>query len=229
MSARRFAGAIVLAAVSLGAAVSAGIAVAQSELPLKAVTVAGKSEIYRQSTSKWGEAALRAELGPGDGARTLTASRLTLRTKSGQSLRLGARSRLTVLAPTGAGDQPTRVKLESGALWVAVTPGGPAAESVVVETAAAVVTVGGSGVWITHTPDGAVQIRVFHGTAECTGPGAKREWTRLVAADRDMTVSAAGAPAPIKKLEPDKLQSDWVKWNEEQDVAGGYGAKPAQP
>ena len=215
---------------ALAVAVIAGLAWAQtSELPLKIVTVAGQGEVYRASTSRWTPAALKAELGPGDGARALAASRLTLRTVSGQSLRLGARSRLSVLPPGPGADQPTAVKLESGALWVAVTPGSPARESVEVRTTAATVTVRGSGVWVTLVPDGSLYVRAFHGTAECTGPGAERQWTRTVGPGSEMPVSVAGAPGAIKKLERDKVQADWIKWNEEQDVAGGYGGKPAEP
>src|SRR5262249_10478965 len=172
MSARRVGGAVILAAAVSIAGVLAGLAAAQGDLPLRAVTVGGKTEIYRASTAKWGEAALRAECGPGDAARTTPGPRLTLRTKSGQSLRLGPRSRITVLEPAGA-DRPTRVKLETGAVWVAVMPGSPAGEAVSVETATAVVTVDGGGVWITQPPDGVVQGRVLHGRAACPGPGQK--------------------------------------------------------
>ncbi len=219
-----------LALAALAGACLAGSASAQSSEPsLKIVTLAGQGEVYRASTSRWTLAALKAELGPGDGARALVGGRLTLRTVSGQSLRLGARSRLSVL-PAGPGaDQPTPVKLESGALWVAVTPGSPPAESVEVRTGAVTVIVRGSGVWITLAPDGAVQVRVFHGSAECSGPGAERQWSRTVTAGSEMPVSPAGAPGAITKIERDRVQGDWLKWNEDQDAAGGYGGKAPAP
>ena len=217
-----------IASALLSIAALAGIAAAQADLPLRVVTISGKGEVYQKGTDKWTEAALKADVGPGGGARALAGSRLTLRSPSGQSLRLGARSRLTVLEPAGP-DQPTRVKLETGALWVAVVPDSPPRETVVVETGAASIAVRGGGVWVTLAPEGAIQVRVFHGGAEVSGPGARREWTRALAADSDLFVPAVGTPAPVRKLEREKLQLDWVKWNEDQDRAGGYAAKAVPP
>jgi hypothetical protein len=197
------------------------------ELPFKAVTLAGRAEVYQAVAGAWKPASLRAELGPGDGARTLAGARLTLRTTSGQAVRLASLSRVSVLEDGVGGDEPTRVRLDAGAAWVAVMQGGPARESLEVRTSATTVTVRGSGVGITVGPDGSVRVRVYHGTAECASPGGERRWTRPLGADQELTVLAAGAPG-VKTFARDKVDADWVKWNEEQDLAGGYGGKPPE-
>ncbi len=194
------------------------------EWPLRVVTVAGRAEVSKGSTSGWSVARLRAELEPGAAARTLQ-GRLTLRTASGQELRLAALSRIA-LPEAGATDQPTRVKMEAGSVWVAVVPGSSPREHLEVQTAVVTVTVWGSGVGITLGRDGSVRVRVYHGAAECAGPGA--EWHRALGAGQELLVPNAGRPGETRKLIRDKLDTDWVKWNEEQDLAGGYGGKPPE-
>jgi len=195
-----------------------------SEWPLRVVTVSGRAEVSKGSTSGWSAARLRAELEPGAAARTLQ-GRLTLTTASGQELRLATLSRIA-LPEAGAIDQPTRVRLEAGSVWVAVTPGSPPREQLEVQTPVAAVTVRGSGVGITLGRDGSVLVRVYHGAAECTGPGAERQWHRVLGDGQELLVPGAGKPGETRKLSRDNLDADWVKWNEEQDLAGGYGGKP---
>ncbi|PYO56061.1 MAG: hypothetical protein DMD83_16375 [Candidatus Rokuibacteriota bacterium] len=194
------------------------------EWPLRVVTVSGRAEVSRGSASGWSAARLRAELEPGAAARTLQ-GRLTLTTASGQELRLATLSRIA-LPEAGAIDQPTRVRLEAGSVWVAVTPGSPPREHVEVQSPVAAVTVRGSGVGITLGRDGSVLVRVHHGAAECTGPGAERPWHRVLGDGQELLVPGAGKPGETRKLSRDNLDADWVKWNEEQDLAGGYGGKP---
>jgi hypothetical protein len=196
-----------------------------AERPLRVVTIAGGAEVYKSSGSTWSEAVLRAALEPGDAARTLS-GRLTLTTPSGQAVRLGPGSRVT-LDDGGAPEQPTPVRLDGGSVWAAVMVGSPPREQLEVRTAAATIVVRGSGVGITLGRDGSVLVRVHHGTAECAGPAVERRWTRVLTDEQELSVSAAGVPAETRKLNRDKLEAAWVKWNEDQDVAGGYGARPA--
>jgi len=48
-------------------------------------------------------------------------------------------------------------------------------------------------------------------------------------APRTATVPASGAPAPPVALAVDPLETTWVRWNADQDVAGGYGGAPPKP
>ena len=113
-----------------------------SEWPLRVVTVSGRAEVSKGSTSGWSAARLRAELEPGAAARTLQ-GRLTLTTASGQELRLAPLSRIA-LPEAGATDQPTRVRMEAGSAWVAVAPGSPPREQLEVQTPVVTVTVRGT-------------------------------------------------------------------------------------
>jgi len=195
-----------------------------SEWPFRVVTVSGRAEVSKGSTSGWSAARLRAELEPGAAARTLQ-GRLTLTTASGQELRLAPLSRIA-LPEAGATDQPTRVTMEAGSAWVAVAPGSPPREQLEVQTPVVTVTVRGSGVGLTLGRDGSVLVRVYHGAAECAGPGPERQWHRLLGDGQELLVPGAGRPGETRTLIRDKLDADWVKWNEEQDLAGGYGGKP---
>ena len=87
------------------------------ELPAKITTLGGRAELSRKS-APWTAAALRDELSAGDGVRTI-AGRLAVRTASGQSLRLGARTQIVFAAdnaPVTPG--PTRLRMDGGLLWV---------------------------------------------------------------------------------------------------------------
>lgn len=221
------------AAVLSGLAVLVGPSVSDAlaqpkELPARIVTLGGPAELYKEGTPAWAPAALRADVGEGDSVRTHLGGRVTLRTASGQALRLGSRSQLALPAPASAGaaSGPTRVRLDSGWLWVAVMPGSPAPTHVEVLAGPAIVTVRGGGVGLRRSPDGALLVQVHHGTAVCTGPD--RQWERALAGSQELLVPASGTPGQPAKLTVDKLEETWIRWNVDQDVAGGYGGgKPA--
>ena len=214
-----------LVALALAAFCTPGRAPAQpSEWPLRVVTVGGEAEVYRKTAGTWSAATLRADLHPGDAART-GGGRLTLRTVSGQALRLAPLSRVSLLE-AGAPDQPTRVRVDGGSVWVAVMPGSAPREQIEAQTGAVTVTVSGSGAGITLNRDGSVLVRLYHGAAECAGPGTGRPWTRALADEQELSVAGGGVPGDVRALKRDKTDTAWVKWNEEQDLAGSYGGKP---
>jgi hypothetical protein len=71
-------------------------------------------------------------------------------------------------------------------------------------------------------PDGSVLVGVYHGSVTCAGAG----WERALGEDQELLVPAAGAPKKeVVKLKRDKRDVEWLKWNEQQDLAGGYGAR----
>jgi hypothetical protein len=195
------------------------------ELPARIVTLGGPAELYRKDTPAWAPAALRAELGEGDSVRTQLGGRMTLKTGSGQALRLGSRSQMAFLA--GADGAPTRVRLDNGWLWIAVMPGSAPPTQVEVRAGAAIVTVRGSGVGLRRSPEGSLTIQVHHGTAFCTGP--ERQWEQTLTGPQQLLVPASGAPGPPAKLAVDPLETTWVRWNADQDFAGGYGGKKPEP
>ena len=216
---------LLVVALALAALCAPWRATAQpSEWPFRVVTVGGEAELYRKSAGTWSAATLRADLQPGDGARTM-GGRLTLRTVSGQALRLAPLSRVSLLEP-GLPDQPTRARVDGGSVWVAVMPGSPPREQIEAQTGAVTVTVRGSGMSITVDRDGSVLVRVYHGAAECAGPGTGRQWSRALAGEQELSVAGGGVPGDVRALKRDKLEAAWAKWNEEQDLAGGYGGKP---
>ena len=61
-----------------------------------------------------------------------------------------------------------------------------------------------------------------------TGPGTERRWSRALVEGQELLVPSTGLPGPTHTIVPDKAYADWVKWNEDQDLAGGYGS-PAPP
>lgn len=226
---------IVRAAAVLGIAGLAALwptapAAAQpKELPAKVVTVGGQAETYRKGSTKWDPAKLRAELGQGDGVRTLPGGRVVLATTSGQVLRLAQLTQVFLKESEAAPDAapaPTRVRLDHGWLWVAVLPGGATAYRIEADAGPVTVTVRGGGVGIRVNPDGGVLVRVYHGAAVCAGPGAQRQWERQLADDQELVVSAAGVPGDARRLARDKLDAAWVRSNEELDYAGGFGGEP---
>jgi len=198
------------------------------ELPAKLVTLGGTAELYQKGTPAWAPAVLRADVGEGDSVRTQLGGRVTLRTASGQALRLGSRSQIVLLASEGADTpRPTRVRLDSGWLWVAVMPGSPASTQIEVRAGPAVVTIHGSGVGLRRSADGALLVQVHHGSAACAGPD--RQWERTLTGPQQLVVPASGVPAQPVALAVDPLETTWVRWNADQDLAGGYGGKPPQP
>ena len=198
------------------------------ELPAKLVTLGGTAELHRKDTPAWAPAALRADVGEGDSVRTQLGGRVTIRTASGQALRLGSRSQIALLASDdGAAPGPTRVRLDSGWLWVAVLPGSPAPTHVEVRAGPAVVTIRGAGVGLRRSADGTLLVQVHHGTAVCAGPD--RQWERTLKGPQQLVVPASGPPAQPVALSVDPLETTWVRWNADQDLAGGYGGKTPQP
>lgn len=193
------------------------------ELPAKIVTLGGHAEISRKSQPAWTAAALRDELLPGDGVRTL-GGRLTLRTGSGQALRLGSQTQV-VFADSPAAAGPTSLRMDAGWLWVAVRPNSPGPTHIELRVGPVTVTARGGGAGITMNPDGSVLVGVYHGSVSCAGAG----WERVLMQDQELLVPAAGAPSPaVAKLKRDKRDTAWIKWNEQQDLAGGYGARRAE-
>ena len=198
------------------------------ELPAKLVTLGGTAELNQKGTPAWAPAVLRGDVGEGDSVRTQLGGRVTLRTASGQALRLGSRSQIALLASEGgAAPGPTRVRLDSGWLWVAVMPGSPASTQIEVRAGPAVVTVRGAGVGLRRSADGALLVQVHHGSAVCAGPD--RQWERTLTGPQQLVVPASGVPAQPVALAVDPLETTWVRWNADQDLAGGYGGKPPQP
>jgi hypothetical protein len=217
---------VVLGGTALLAGLFGGVAAAQpKELPARIVTLGGTAELHRKDTSAWAPADLRAQLAEGDSVRTQVGGRIALKTASGQALRLGSRSQLALL-PASAEPGPTRVRLDNGWLWVAVAPNSPPATQIEVQAGPGVVIVRGAGVGLRRGADGSLLVQVHHGTALCTGPD--RQWERTLTATQELLVPATGPPGPPGKVSVDKLEVTWVKWNTDQDAAGGYGgARPA--
>jgi hypothetical protein len=195
------------------------------ELPARIVTLGGNAEVHRKGTPAWAPADLRAQLAEGDSVRTEVGGRVALKTASGQALRLGSRSQIALLPP--AADGPTRVRLDNGWLWVAVSANSPPTTQIEVQAGPAVVTVRGAGVGLRRGTDGSLLVQVHHGTAACAGPD--RQWERTLAGPQELLVPATGLPGTPVKLTVDKLEISWVKWNADQDVAGGYGGAKVTP
>jgi ferric-dicitrate binding protein FerR (iron transport regulator) len=190
------------------------------ELPAKIVTLGGRAELSRKS-APWAAAALRDELSAGDGVRTI-AGRLTVRTASGQSLRLGARTQIIFAADDApAAPGPTRLRMDGGLLWVSVMPNSPLSTHIEVRAGPATVTARGGGVSIGMNPDGSVVVAVYHGAVSVSGEG----WQRALTQDQELLVPPVGAPKETGKLKREKRDAEWAKWNEQQDRAGGYGAR----
>ena len=218
--------AAVVGGAGLLAGLSAGLAWAQpKELPAQVVTLGGPAELHKKGAPAWAPAGLRAELGEGDSVRTQVGGRITLKTASGQALRLGSRSQVAVLGPE-SDVGPTRVRLDNGWLWIAVAPNSPSPTQIEVRAGPGVITVRGAGVGLRRGADGGVLVQVHHGSAVCAGPD--RQWERILTGPQELLIPASGTPGAPVALTVDKLEATWVKWNTDQDLAGGYGgAKPA--
>lgn len=198
----------------------AGLASAQpQELPARIVTIGGRVEVSRKATPAWTSAALRDEVFAGDAVRAIT-GRVTLQTGSGQALRLAPRTQLAFAAADTPG-RPTLVRMDGGRLWISVFPNSPAPILFELNVGPVTVTALGGGVGIVTNPDGSVLVSVYHGTVACAGEG----WQRVLVQDQEVLVPAAGVPKEVTPLKRDKRDVEWVKWNEQQDSAGGYGAR----
>ena len=196
------------------------------ELPATVATLAGASEVFAKGADKWAPAKLRTELREGDGARTLVAGRLVLRTGNGHALRLAQLTQVFLAGnDLGAADQPLRVRLDGGWLWVAVTPGTAPRAKAEVRAGPVTVAVRGTGAGIRINRDGSVLVRVYHGLAGCSGPEERKDWEREVKEGEELLVPGTAAPGPVRKLTREATEASWLKWNEEQD-ATGYGGPP---
>jgi hypothetical protein len=195
------------------------------EWPVQLVTLSGQSEVFRKAAGRWEPAALRAELGEGDGVRTWPGAHATLKTGNGHSIRIAGASQVFLLTDDTAGAAAPRVRMDRGAVWIAVAGVNVKPQ---LEVWAGLVAAGvrGGGVEVRGTADGSVMVRVHHGTAECKGPPERHEWTRPVSAGQELVVPAQGSPQAPRALTQDPVDSGWVKWNAEQDAAGGYRAGP---
>jgi hypothetical protein len=212
---------VLLALAALCAGVPRSVA---SESPLRVVTVGGRAELQLPGAPEWVPARLRTDLGPGAAARTQR-GRLTLMTSSGQALRLAGLSRLS-LPESGASDLPTRVILDGGTVWAAVLPGSPPKEQLEVQAGAASVLVGDGGVEVTTGREGSTLVRVFHGKAACTRIGTGPQWNQMVVEGQEIIIPVTGQPEPPRKIDRDKINTDWTTWNDEQDAAGGFRVAP---
>ena len=221
---------IMRAAVLAGSGLLVGLSVGPTwaqpkELPAQIVTLGGSAELHKKGAAAWAPAGLRAELGEGDSVRTQVGGRIALKTASGQALRLGSRSQLAIL-PAEVETGPTRVRLDNGWLWVAVSPNSPPPTQIEVRAGPGVVAVRGAGVGLRRGTDGGVLVQVHHGSAVCAGPN--QQWERTLTGPQELLIPASGTPGAPVALTVDKLEATWVKWNADQDLAGGYGgAKPA--
>ena len=221
---------IMWAAVVVGAGLLVGFSAGPvwsqpKELPAQVVTLGGPAEMHKKGAAAWTSTTLRDQLGEGDSVRTQVGGRVTLKTASGQALRLGSRSQLALLPAEGE-EGPTRVRLDNGWLWVAVSPNSSIPTQVEVRAGPGAVTVRSAGVGLRRGADGAVLVQVHHGTAVCAGPN--RQWERTLTGPQELLIPASGIPGAPVALTVDKLEVTWVKWNADQDLAGGYGgAKPA--
>jgi len=219
--------ATVLGSVLLVTGSSGEVSAQPKELPAQIVTVGGTAEIYRKGGAAWARVALRDNVGEGDSVRTQVGGRVTLKTASGQAVRLGSRSQMAFLPSDGGpSGEPTLVRMDSGWLWVAVTPGGPATEQLEVRAGPAVVTVRGGGVGLRRNSDGSLLVQAHHGAVTCAGPD--KQWERSLTGPQELLVPASGPPAQPRALTVDPVETTWVKWNTDQDNAGGFGGKKAK-
>jgi hypothetical protein len=211
---------LVVGGLVVAAGLHAASAAAQPrELPARVATLAGYAEISRATAPAWASATLRDEVGAGDAVRT-AGGRLTLLTGGGQALRLAPYSQLLVAADAPAAT-PLQVQLDGGRLWVSVRPGSPVPAQIEVRAGSATVTVRGGGAGIAVNADGSVLVAAYHGAVTCAAPG----WERALSQDQELLVPATGPLGPATKLKRGKADADWVKWNEDQDGAGGYGRR----
>ncbi len=213
-------------AVALPMLAASGAFGQTGDFPISISTLSGPAEVQPTLGVPWVPAKLGVEIGSDGGARTTGIGRMALRTKTGHAIRLGSGTQVRFAgdAPTGE-DQPLRLSMEGIRLWVAVAPGSGRSPRVEVRAGPATVAIGGSGVAFRIGADGSVLVRVFHGSAACSGPQDRRDWTRSLKAGEELLVPASGAPGQPRKLSRDSSEGMWERWNEEQDAAA-YGGPP---
>jgi ferric-dicitrate binding protein FerR (iron transport regulator) len=222
----RSSGLVVGVVVALAGGAPAGVVAQPREWPAQVVTIAGQAEVFRKATGKWEAAGLRAELGEADGVRTPPAGRLTLKTGNGHSIRLPGVSQIFLLSEGQAGSSAPSIRLDRGAIWIAAAGMGTAAQLTVV---AGPVTVGvrSGAVEVRGAQDGAIVVKVHHGLAESADRASGREWSRSVKAGEELVVPPSGPPGAPRALTRDKQDEPWIKWNADQDAAGGYVGRPS--
>ena len=222
-------------AVTLGIVLALGVAhpsspAAAGEWPATIVTVAGAAEALRPGRPAWAKVELREEVTEGDAVRTGATARLSLKTAGGHGLRLGPGTRLSLQADgAGSGGRAPRVRMTGGWLWVAGRPAVGSRSQVDVGVGPVTVGLVRGGAAIRVNRDGSVLVRVHHGAVICSGPGDRRDWERPVGEQQELAVPITGPPGVARTLTPDPLEVEWVKWNEDQDWAGGYGARARTP
>jgi hypothetical protein len=204
------------------AVVATGAPLAQpANLPATIVTLSGRAEVWRAPTRTWSVVRLRDEVFAGDGVRTI-AGRLAMRTGSDQALRLGARTPLLFVEPEpGAGAGPTTVRMDGGLLWVAVLPASPPPSQITVRAGPATATVRAGGASIAMNVDGSTTVAVYHGLTTVAAAG----WQRDLTQDQQVVITPGGPPKEILPLKREKRDAEWARWNEQQDSAGGFGAR----
>jgi hypothetical protein len=200
-----------------------------AEWPATVVTVAGSAEALGKGRSAWARVELKDELVEGDAVRTGATTRLSLKTAGGHGLRLGPGTRLTLQADGDGGGRAPRVRVTGGWLWVAGLPAADSRSQLDVGVGPVTVGVVRGGAAIRVNRDGSVLVRVHHGAVICSGPGDRRDWVRPVGERQELAVPVAGAPGAVRPLTPEPIEVEWVKWNEDQDRAGGYGARARAP
>jgi hypothetical protein len=85
----------------------------------------------------------------------------------------------------------------------------------------ATVTVRGGGASVAMNADGSVTVADYHGVTTVAAAG----WQRDLAQDQQVVIPPAGPPKEVVPLKRDKRDAEWAKWNEQQDSAGGFGAR----
>jgi len=214
---------VALGLIAVASAIAEMASAQPAELPARVVTLGGRAEVWKKGTPAWADAALRDDVGEGDGVRTL-AGRLTLRTTSGQTVRLGPRTQVFLAQSDQNAEGPTRLRMDGGRLWLSALPNQPPMARMELQAGPVTVIGRDGGASVAMNPDGSVLVGVSHGAFRCLGTG----WQRSLVQGQQLTVTAAGAPLEVAKLKRDKADADWIKWNEQQDLAGGYSAPRAE-
>ncbi len=232
---KRSAALLILLAAALAPAV---VAAQPADLPATVSTLAGRAEVLPAGASTWSPAKLPpptspdqsqskerlgSEVDAGGSVRVPGAGRMALRTPSGHALRIASFSQIQLVGAAVAGvEEPLRVKLVAGRLWVAVSPVAGPRPRVAVDAGPVTVSVRGSGVSLRMDRDGSVLVRVHHGAAVAGSTG----WDRPLKGGEELVVPATGAPGAPRALSRESHEEIWVRWNEEQDASGYGGPLP---
>lgn len=201
---------------------AAPVAAQPKELPLEVSTISGPSETMARG-GVWKPAKLRDKVAEGMGARALSGARMSLRTASGNSIRLAPLSQIFVAepaagAPAGA---PQLVTLDGGRMWVSVLPLTVTRAPLEIEAGPVTVAARSGGVAVRANQDGTVIVRVYHGLAVARATKGTA-WERPLKAGEQLLVPAAGAPGAPGPIIADPEETSWVKWNSDQDISA-YG------